>query len=188
MAAYVCSTVGPGSLSHLGLAAQLLPIATDALLWFGLCAGLHPDSSVASELGGVGRRTLRDLCMPEPRLGRARHDISLAELEIYAAGPLHSDAFTAGSPSRLVIELSPGVSTVVNWAARQSRGLAPTEAPQQRAPIAPHQDRLLSEIRMALDQAQRLLAQLTDDGSDRQPGLFDPKGKRRRKMSANGHA
>lgn len=179
-AAYVASTVGPGSLAQIALAAQLLPVAPEALLWFGVCAGLHPESNVAGELGGVGRRALRDLCMLEPLVGRPRVDISLLELEVYAAGDRTGDGFPTGSPSHLQIELSPCISTVVNWSERYQRGAQVAEAQPRPAMSADH-SRLLSDLGMTLERAQRLLGLLAEESGNRQGELFDSSKSKRRK-------
>jgi hypothetical protein len=119
--------------------------------------------------------------MSELLISRPRHDISVDEVEMYLGGDRPSEGFAAGSPSHLVIELSPGVNTVVSWAGRNARPGSPVEIMQQKPPVSPDHGRLLSEMGMALEHAQYVLSQLTDDGNRKQGELFDSKSKRRRK-------
>ncbi|MGK3995651.1 hypothetical protein [Sorangium sp. So ce1024] len=114
---YLASRINPGTLAHASLLLGALRHYPSAMLWYGFCAGLSEESSVVSELGGVGRRVLRDLTASDEFIGRPRTDVSAAELEILLDGN-RADEFPVTSPSQLSVELEPGVWTVVNWSSR----------------------------------------------------------------------
>ena len=115
---YLASRMDPGSFAHAGLLATVLRRCPSALIWYGFCAGLSGGSALLNEFGGVGRRILRELLVPETLVGRPRTDIGFEELDLLLGtprSPRPEDGFPTGSPSTLSVELDVGVPTAVNW-------------------------------------------------------------------------
>ncbi|WP_143195801.1 hypothetical protein [Archangium sp. Cb G35] len=115
MVGYIASRIFPGSLRHASLVTPLLERFKTSLIWFGVCAGFQPETHVLDEYGGIGRRTLRDLLMPEALVGSPQCDIAIMELDALLTGDRRIEDFTHGNPYYLVVELAPGVYSSVNW-------------------------------------------------------------------------
>lgn len=175
---YLASRINPGTLAHAGLVAPVLTRYPATMLWYGACAGLAEGTSVTSELGGAGRRILRELIAPEDLLGRPRADISASELEILLAGE-RADDFAVWSPSLLSVELVPGVSTVVNWSSRARARRAPesAERAEERGWL---ESELGATITRLVDLQRRIRGGEARERDDQQEGLFDRRPSERR--------
>jgi len=114
---FLASRINPGTLTHAPLLGSVLRRHPAAMLWYGVCAGLNRDGNIMAELGGVGRRVIRDLLTPVEMLSRPRVDVAANELELLLMGG-RSDDFPVTSPTQLSVELDPGIWTVVNWSSR----------------------------------------------------------------------
>src|SRR5436190_16871577 len=79
---YLASCLHPGSLEYVDLVTSHLSGLPTLMLWYGVCAGLHPQSSVLSEFGGLGRRLLRDVLRREHILDRPDCDLAFDELQV----------------------------------------------------------------------------------------------------------
>lgn len=187
---YLASRISPGTLTHASLLGPGLKRYPSAMLWYGLCAGLARDTAVLAELGGIGRRLLRELLATQDLIGRPRADVSAAELDILLSGDRNDD-FTVYSHSQLTVELVPGVSTVLSWSSR-TRARKPNEVPgAERIEDRSWLDQELSvAIGRLIDMHARLRAEAALNSSAQrkvgpeQPTLFDPhpskrSGKRR---------
>lgn len=175
---YLASRINPGTLTHAGLVATVLKRHPAAMLWYGTCAGLVEDTAVTSELGGVGRRVLRELMTPEEALGRPRCDVSASELEILLAGE-RADDFAVWSPSQLSVELAPGISTVVNWSSR-----ARTRRSHDSEERSEERGRIEYELEVAINRLVELHRRVRGDREPRERGneqeeLFDRRPDRR---------
>jgi hypothetical protein len=128
LAGLLADQIGPGSFEHVDLLLPYLDQYPTALLWYGLCAGLHPDSEVQRVGNCLGRRILRDLLAPDRILSRPKYDIAVSELEVHLdrEEPLE---FRTASQNHLAVELLPGVPAYMKWpiptetASTQSRGI-----------------------------------------------------------------
>jgi hypothetical protein len=183
----VASSLGSGSLAHSGLVAPLLDRWPSAMLWYGMCAGLHREPSIASEMGGIGRRALRDLLGEETLLSRPRVDVSSLELEILLGGDRQFDDFATTSLYQLTVELTPGVWTVTKWPLRP-RPVAggAIQPPTTGLETMAERSKLLHEFNVTMarlrDLVERLAKQPPALPSD-QNALFDldpPKKRKRR--------
>ena len=134
---YLASRINPGTLGHAALLAPVLQRSPAAMLWYGVCAGFAEGNGLLSELGGVGRRVLRDVHFEDAVVGRPRADIGGDELVMLLDGdrPERAEEFPVSSPSQLSVELIPGVTTVLNWSSRgrARRGSEGTERTEDRA-------------------------------------------------------
>lgn len=115
LAGYLASRVSDGSLEHVELVRTAADAFPAALLWYGLCAGLHPHSVVRRTGMGLGNRILRDLSHNDNFFDLPRCDIAVAELEILGDSEFDLSDLRTRSPSLLEVELSPCVSTIVRW-------------------------------------------------------------------------
>ena len=77
LAGLLADQIGPGSFEHVELLLPYLNQYPTALIWYGLCAGLHPDSEVQQVGNCLGRRLVRDLLAPDPILSRPKYDIAV---------------------------------------------------------------------------------------------------------------
>jgi len=131
LAGLLADQIGPGSFEHVDLLLPYLDQYPTALLWYGLCAGLHPDSEIQQVGNCLGRRLVRDLLAPDPILSRPKYDIALGELEVHLdrEEPLE---FRTASQNHIAVELLPGVPAYMKWplqtepASTQSKGIPGT--------------------------------------------------------------
>ena len=114
LAGLLADQIGPGSFEHVDLLLPYLNQYPTALLWYGLCAGLHPDSEVQQVGNCLGRRLIRDLLAPDPILSRPKYDIAVSELEVHLdrEEPLE---FRTASQNHIAVELLPGVPAYMKW-------------------------------------------------------------------------
>lgn len=106
--------IAPGTFEHVDLLLPYLSQYPMALIWYGLCAGLHPDSEVQQVGNCLGRRLIRDLLAPEPLVSRPKYDISVRELEVYLDREAAIE-FRVASQNHMAVELLPGVPAYMKW-------------------------------------------------------------------------
>lgn len=119
LAGLLADHIGPGSFRHVALLLPYLNQYPTALMWYGLCAGLHPDSEVQQIGNCLGRRLVRDLLASDPIISRPKYDISVRELEVHLdrEEPLE---FRTASQNHIAVELLPGVPAYMKWPATQA--------------------------------------------------------------------
>ena len=114
LAGLLADQISPGSFEHVDLLLPYLNQYPTALIWYGLCAGLHPDSEVQQVGNCLGRRLVRDLLASDPILSRPKYDIAVRELEVHLdrEEPLE---FRTASQNHIAVELLPGVPAYMKW-------------------------------------------------------------------------
>jgi hypothetical protein len=112
---YLASQVGPGMLEHMGLLAPFLQYLPGALVWYGLCAGLHKQANLLNFSDGLGRRIAQELLRNDSLLDKPNFDIALPELEILIGTDNRAFELRTASYGQLEVEISPCVKTVVRW-------------------------------------------------------------------------
>ena len=114
LAVLLADQISPGSFEHVDLLLPYLNQFPTALIWYGLCAGLHPDSEVQQVGNCLGRRLVRDLLASDPILSRPKYDIAVSELEVHLdrEEPLE---FRTASQNHIAVELLPGVPAYMKW-------------------------------------------------------------------------
>jgi len=193
LAGLLADQVGPGSFEHNDLLLPYLDRYPTALLWYGLCAGLHPDSEVQQVGNCLGRRLVRDLLMPDPVLSHPKYDIAVGELEVHLdrEEPLE---FRTASQNHIVVELLPGVPAYMKWpittepVATQSRGISGS-ARQGEIPLhtsygepgyagfSGERQSAISDLDRAVDRIKQLLKEPAQSAPDK--GDFDKRRKKR---------
>jgi len=113
---YLFSQLAPGSLDHIELL-SVTAAQPEALLWYGVCAGLHPRSTVQDYGSGVVRQALRDIERWEPFVERPRSDFGIDELDFLPLGTV------ASSQTSLVVEIAPRVYSMFRTAAHRPQNL-----------------------------------------------------------------
>ena len=83
------------------------------MLWYGVCAGLHPQSSVLSEFGGLGRRLLRDVLRREHILDRPDCDLAFDELQVLLRKPGSLQWARISGHGSTKVEIMPMVCTML---------------------------------------------------------------------------
>lgn len=145
MLGYLASRIAPGTLQHSGV---LVPIAhryTTSLLWYGFCAGFGgadlsarnsiPRQRSTPDLPVGARRIARDLLRPESLLAYPTCDLAFEELLVLSrTGGDPLSGLIRTSQGSLIVELVPGVSTVVNVSSKGPE--APTRTARERDLIA----------------------------------------------------
>lgn len=177
----LASLIGPGSLVHAPLVVPVLTKFRTAMLWYGLCAGIHEGSSVLDEFRGIGRRILRELLKDESLVGRPRCDISVVELDVLLGGEKPLTEFATMSPSQLYVDLDPGVWIAINWPAKEKA--KPVSGQQTQPGQNLDRERVAAEFYAAIGRLDQLVEQAT--GVRRQGEQFElefkhPKRGRRR--------
>jgi hypothetical protein len=106
--------IAPGTFEHVDLVLPYVNRYPMALVWYGLCAGLHPESEIQQIGDCLGRRLIRDLLAADPITSQPKYDISIAELEVYLdrEQPLE---FRVASQNHIAVELLPGVPAYMRW-------------------------------------------------------------------------
>jgi len=108
------SQIGQGTFEHVELLSPHIPEYQMALVWYGICVGLHQDTEVQESADCLGRRLVRDLLFADPILSPPKYDISVAELEVCLdrEEPLN---FRVASHSHIAVEIAPGVPAIMRW-------------------------------------------------------------------------
>jgi hypothetical protein len=115
---YLASQIAPGTMELLGLLSPYIHSFPGVLMWYGLCAGLHRRSTVASYAGGFGRRAIRDVLRSEGFLDGPTCDISLSELRIISSKGKGSLDFRTNSNTQIEVEIAPCVTATFRWPPR----------------------------------------------------------------------
>ena len=113
--AYFVSRMSLGSLEHLRLLVPVAPKYRSVLMWYGLLAGIHPESQLATVGGGLGRRLIRDVQSVESFTARPTCDIALSELQMLSSADPQLSELITSVPGQLEIEIASGISTFVRW-------------------------------------------------------------------------
>ncbi len=111
-AAFLANAISPGSLEHLWLLFPLTNVFPDVLPWYGLLAGISPQSAVLNSANGVGRKVLRELLRPRDLLDPPLSDISFEELEVLNRSSKSIAELRLGSSNFVSVELVHGVNTM----------------------------------------------------------------------------
>lgn len=193
LAGLLADQIAPGTFEHVDLLLPYLNRYPTALLWYGLCAGLHRDSEVQQVGNCLGRRLVRDLLIPDPILSRPKYDLSVDELQVHLDREEPLD-FRTASQNHVSVELLPGVPAYMKWPvtgeslAGPPRGL--WSAPQSELPLrlpfseggggstSAERQAAISDLTRAVERVKLILKELpqTPDTVDR------PEGKRRKRL------
>jgi len=115
-AGYLASRVQPGTLDHLSLLFPIVPELRESLLWFGVCAGLVPETTADNYANGLGWLMRRELGRPSHWLERPSCDIALAEMKmLLESRDSGKPSFQTASHGVLEVEILPLVTTHVRW-------------------------------------------------------------------------
>jgi hypothetical protein len=147
---YLFSQLAPGTLEHLPLFASSAVGEPRTLLWYGVCAGLHPRSDVQNFAGGIGRRALRDIEAWEAIVDRPRGDFNADELDFLSASSV------AQHRGATVVELAPRVYATFSGVGRPAMA---TDAIDRAR---------LRELGVLINNAADLVFELTHRGDQRQ--------------------
>lgn len=107
---YIVSLIAPGSLDHIGLLEQIIPVLPTAPLWYGLCAGLRNRNGVQSYSNGIGRRLARELERGVLLTDAPTGDIAMAELRVVVGSSRSTPDFLRNSGTSIEVEVAPCVS------------------------------------------------------------------------------
>jgi hypothetical protein len=176
---YLASLVSDGSLEHTHLVLPLRDRLPHAMVWYGVCAGLHPNSRVLTDHGHLGLRLVRAFSRRDTLLSLPNCDIALSELEILFRGDPRARGFWQANSSFLRVEVAPMVTTVVRWPA--------TIASMEQVSLFGADDRLTTaeseRLRALVDSLRRSLSLAEAIAAGREPEpsrSSQQRGKRRR--------
>jgi hypothetical protein len=125
MLGYLASRIAPGTMQHSGVLAPIAHRYKTALLWYGFCAGfggtdlsarnLLSSQRSTPDLPVSERRVARDLLRPESLLAYPTCDLAFEELLVLSrTGGDPLSGLIRTSQGSAIVDLVPGVSTVVN--------------------------------------------------------------------------
>jgi hypothetical protein len=141
---YIASLLSPGTIEYLALVASYLDEHPLLLMWYAFFAGLHPESKVLSQFGGLCRRLLKDVEQRDLLFERPRCDIAIEELEVLAAtGPNGLTYLRGGSQTSVRVELYPTITAPVRISVSPADQRSLFDASSQRYAEdggRPHQD------------------------------------------------
>lgn len=180
---YLASSILPGSMRYATLLRPMLDQFRTALIWLGICAGLRRDSEVLQEFGGIGRRVLRDLLIPEALVDFPRSDIAVGELEVLLGGDRKVDDFMRTAATYLTVELVPGVQMSVNWQPKKGQVVSDAPIPAESVDslgvgVRASLSRDLDGLRRQIEQMMRALSG-TVLPADSQDELFEARPRKR---------
>ena len=115
----LASRVAPGSLEHAGLLVPYLNSMKGLMLWYGLCAGMTPESKLANYSDSLGRRILRDMGTEDTIFSKPRCDISVEELDVLSVSEISLRSIRNSIPGKLIVEISPCVNALIRWPATE---------------------------------------------------------------------
>ena len=141
LAGLLADQIAPGTFEHVDLLVPYLNQYPMALVWYGLCAGLHPDSEVQQVGNCLGRRLVRDLLVSDPIISRPKYDLSVNELEVCLdrEEPLE---FRVASQNHIAVEVLPGVPAYMKWPVNASTEIVPGQSREMSPPLQRNQGEL----------------------------------------------
>ncbi len=116
IAGYMTSCIQPGSLDHFSILFPVIAKLRESFLWYGVCSGLTPETSIDNYGNGLGWMMKRELGRPSYWLDRPTCDIALSEM-----GILLRNREDAGVSIRTIAngvlnaEIFPLISTSIKW-------------------------------------------------------------------------
>jgi hypothetical protein len=113
--ALIANLISPGTMSHSALLDQFCHTYPGLFTWYGLCAGLSPETTISGYEQGFGWRILRQLLAKYDILNHSFSDICYNELELLLSLEKPDIIFNTDYGNYLSIELVPGVSTLIPW-------------------------------------------------------------------------
>lgn len=141
-------TIAPGSMEYASLLRETLPDNPVALHCYGFCAALRARNGVYRQFGGVGYMLARELERLEPSGSRPVGDISVSELQVLRRGK-HSLARRGVVPTdRTLVELAPGVRTLLSAERRLEESGTSGTAPASEDPFAQLEARLRESLEL----------------------------------------
>jgi len=117
---YIACLVSGGSWSHADLLLPLLEELPTVLIWYGICVGLCPQSTLLADGGGIGHHIVRELLRPHSILSRPHFDMSCDELKVRLNSANGLGPFVRWNSNLLSLELLPGVNSWVVWPPKDS--------------------------------------------------------------------
>lgn len=181
---YLVSQIAPGSLDHLGMLVEDRGPLREAVLWYGVFAGIHQRTGLLDVNDGLGRRLGRELRRPLQGLEAPRCDIAVGELDVALSGKSETSQFRVFRRGQLEVELIPGVSTVLRWPpSHEGAPRDPTLFDVEEQPEVGQSQVLRGarELLGELDFEVRRLGQLRDRVADLLDSAGDERGRRPRR-------
>lgn len=164
LCAYLANKIAPGTLKHLDLLKPYVSVFPCLYVWYGICAGLTPNTEIYTYKGGLGWRIARDLLQREQVFQRPRSDISLDELEILLGLQNPAISFNTESYTHLKVEVAPMVNINVTWPNKLRTDIKDKTDQQnlfQEISSEPNSKKFLSELGIALSNALTLYEKYT---------------------------
>jgi hypothetical protein len=110
IAGYLCSQIGPGSLEHWRLLRGVKRELPSAILWYGLCAGLQPNSQMAPAFSGLGRLVAREIDRKIELLSAPTCEVSIEELDSLGGFNRIASRMNVSSTTTIALEIAPGIT------------------------------------------------------------------------------
>jgi len=133
IAGYMASLIQPGSLDHFPVLFPAIPELRESLLWYGVCSGFSPDTSVDSYGNGLGLLLERELARTQNWLDRPNCDIALSEMEVIMRNwDSAKPNFHTIESGILNVELFPRICTKVKWSTDIEASVIPKESSNER--------------------------------------------------------
>lgn len=116
LAGYLTSRIQPGTLDHFPVLAPYFLNFRESYLWYGVCSGLSPGSSVNDFGNGKGWLMKRELERSLNWLDRPNCDIALSEMKLILQNKEGGEIkFPRILTDYLKVEIFPLVSTSIKW-------------------------------------------------------------------------
>lgn len=151
LAGYLASRIQPGTLEHFRVLLPIQEELRESFLWYGVCAGLTPETTVDNFGDGLGWLLRRELSRKQDWLERPKSDISLIEYEVLnQTSDSRAPAFRTRSLTSLDIELIPFVSTNVRRGDRARENEPQTAIRGRQATLFPENEAQMHEVHQVL--------------------------------------
>lgn len=121
--ACLANQISPGTMRHHSLLVPFARIYPGVFMWYGLCAGLTPNSDVFSYSGGLGWRISRQIMTEPSTLDYPNADICFNEFELLRTLENPEATFNTDWASNLSVELVPGITILIPWPPKANQPL-----------------------------------------------------------------
>lgn len=124
---------------------------------------MHKKSEVLASFNVLGRRLLRDLLRQEALFSPPTCDIALSELQILSDVATEYLQFPSVGPNRILVELEPCISILLNWGKRDKESQRMTQP--ALLPSKKDSAQLLMELESHLRNALEIQKELLGRGA-----------------------
>lgn len=112
---YSGSLIAPGSFEYWKFLQDLSRSFPGSMIWYAVCAGLHPGSNVLQFSSSLGRKIKKELTFFEYPIQAPRGDIYYSELKVTLGNRNKTNLWTSSNAGQLFVEIGPTIYVLTKW-------------------------------------------------------------------------